>query len=76
MAVSGADMAVLAEYRSSLNDLDFNSKPMINMLTMLAEEHENLADGVVKIIKDRILQVRDRKHSLVPSRCELPGPCL
>lgn len=57
MGFSDADMGILSEYKSSLNDLDFNSKPMINMLTMLAEDNESLADGIVNIIKERIIQV-------------------
>ncbi|KFM76617.1 Pre-mRNA cleavage complex 2 protein Pcf11, partial [Stegodyphus mimosarum] len=31
--------AVAEEYRSSLSDLNCNSKPHINMLTMLAEDN-------------------------------------
>ena len=57
MALSGSEMAVLTDYKSSLNDLDCNSKPMINVLTMLAEENQPFADGIVKIIKERILEV-------------------
>ena len=57
MASSDSKIAALTEYQSSLNDLDFNSKPMINVLTMLAEENESFAEGIVKIIRDRILQV-------------------
>ena len=57
MASSDSEMAVLADYKSSLNDLDCNSKPMINVLTMLAEENQSFARGIVKIIKERILEV-------------------
>eukprot|EP00794_Sanderia_malayensis_P007116 gene7116-7920_t len=49
--------SVLEDYRSSLNDLVFNSKPMINVLTMLAEENETYADGIVRTIRDRIKKV-------------------
>ena len=45
----------LAAYQSSLNDLNMNSKPMINVLTMLAEENEANAKGIVTMIKTRII---------------------
>ena len=57
MALASSETAVLTDYKSSLNDLDCNSKPMINVLTMLAEENQSFADGIVKIIKERILEV-------------------
>ena len=44
-------------YRSSLSDLKFNSKPMINMLTMLAEEEEQNAHQIVQAIEQHIDQV-------------------
>ena len=48
---------VMNEYRTSLRDLHFNSKPLINMLTMLAEENEQHAPKIVKVIEDEILKV-------------------
>ena len=48
---------ILDDYKSSLNDLTFNSKPMINVLTMLAEENEMHADGIARVIRDRIKMV-------------------
>ena len=48
---------VMNEYRTSLQDLNFNSKPLINMLTMLAEENEQHAPRIVKVIEDEILKV-------------------
>lgn len=52
-----ADEEAVEEYRSSLGDLKMNSKPLINMLTMLAEENKQYADQFVKVIEDRALQV-------------------
>ncbi|XP_037125271.1 pre-mRNA cleavage complex 2 protein Pcf11 isoform X1 [Syngnathus acus] len=42
------------EYQSSLEDLTFNSKPHINMLTILAEENVNFAKDIVAIIEAQI----------------------
>ncbi|KAK2882275.1 pre-mRNA cleavage complex 2 protein Pcf11 [Channa argus] len=44
------------EYQSSLEDLTFNSKPHINMLTILAEENINFAKDIVAIIEAQILK--------------------
>ena len=48
---------VMNEYRNSLRDLNVNSKPLINMLTMLAEENEQHAPQIVKVIEDEIQKV-------------------
>lgn len=45
------------EYQSSLDDLTFNSKPHINMLTILAEENLNFAKDIVAIIEAQISKV-------------------
>lgn len=50
--------SVLSEYKASLDELTINSKPHINMLTMLAEENVNYASDIVKIIKNQIYTVR------------------
>ncbi|XP_053188224.1 pre-mRNA cleavage complex 2 protein Pcf11 [Scomber japonicus] len=42
------------EYQSSLEDLTFNSKPHINMLTILAEENLDFAKDIVAIIEAQI----------------------
>uniref|UniRef100_A0A087X560 Pre-mRNA cleavage complex 2 protein Pcf11 n=2 Tax=Poecilia formosa TaxID=48698 RepID=A0A087X560_POEFO len=42
------------EYQSSLEDLTFNSKPHINMLTILAEENIQFAKDIVAIIEAQI----------------------
>ncbi|KAI3374052.1 hypothetical protein L3Q82_022618 [Scortum barcoo] len=52
------------EYQSSLEDLTFNSKPHINMLTILAEENLNFAKDIVAIIEAQI--------SKAPSTEKLP----
>ena len=57
MASSDSELTALADYKSSLDDLDCNSKPLINVLTMLAEENQHFANGIVDIIKERILEV-------------------
>ncbi|KAH8384791.1 hypothetical protein KR093_008328 [Drosophila rubida] len=45
------------EYLSSLTDLNCNSKPLINMLTMLAEENINYAQVIVRVVEYHISQV-------------------
>ncbi|KAM8712027.1 hypothetical protein ACLKA7_012533 [Drosophila subpalustris] len=45
------------EYLSSLTDLNCNSKPLINMLTMLAEENINYAPVIVRVVEYHISQV-------------------
>ncbi|KAM5126894.1 pre-mRNA cleavage complex 2 protein Pcf11 [Mantella aurantiaca] len=42
------------EYQSSLEDLTFNSKPHINMLTILAEENLQFAKDIVTLIEAQI----------------------
>ena len=49
---------VMEDYQSSLEDLTFNSKPHINMLTMLAEEYKNHAESIVRLIEARIAKVK------------------
>ncbi|KAL5012400.1 hypothetical protein ScPMuIL_010951 [Solemya velum] len=52
---------VVEEYESSLAELTFNSKPQINMLTMLAEDHEQHASHIVKVIEERIEKMDSKK---------------
>ena len=47
----------LTDYEQSLEDLTFNSKPIINMLTMLAEKHKSLAPQIVDLIETRFFKV-------------------
>ncbi|TNN48234.1 Pre-mRNA cleavage complex 2 protein Pcf11 [Liparis tanakae] len=47
MADEAACEDACREYQSSLEDLTFNSKPHINMLTILAEENLNFAKDIV-----------------------------
>ena len=47
----------MESYRAALADLSFNSKPLINMLTMLAEESEQMAAEIVQVIDDQIEKV-------------------
>ncbi|KAK9497364.1 hypothetical protein O3M35_004697 [Rhynocoris fuscipes] len=55
-AVTPKDVA--DEYTSSLADLTINSKPLINMLTMLAEDYLHHAYIIVKVVENHILKVR------------------
>lgn len=57
MADTAAREDACREYQSSLEDLTFNSKPHINMLTILAEENLNFAKDIVAIIEAQISKV-------------------
>lgn len=46
------------EYLSSLADLNVNSKPLINMLTILAEENVEYAPVIVKSVENHLAQVK------------------
>uniref|UniRef100_A0A0B7AYJ6 CID domain-containing protein n=1 Tax=Arion vulgaris TaxID=1028688 RepID=A0A0B7AYJ6_9EUPU len=48
---------VTDSYRSSLDDLKMNSKPQISMLTMLAEDHEQFASDIVRVIEEQIKKI-------------------
>lgn len=55
---------ILRQFQEMLQTLTFNSKPIINQLTMMAEEAARLQRGPVKAISDTLL-----KHLLhVPVR--------
>ena len=55
--MTSAREAIVAEYQATLEELSFNSKPHINMLTMLADENQEFSLHIVKTIEDRLLQV-------------------
>lgn len=48
---------IVEEYSSSLSDLTINSKPLINMLTMLAEDNVDHASAIVKAVENHLLKV-------------------
>jgi len=48
------------QYRDALLELTFNSKPVINSLTMLADEYQQFAEIVVRNIVRKAEQVRQR----------------
>lgn len=58
----GLNAAELEDIRSSYEEelagLTFNSKPIINMLTTIAQENMNAAAVICKTIEDRIRSVR------------------
>lgn len=45
------------EYLSSLMDLNVNSKPLINMLTMLAEDNIEHAHVIVSVVAQHLAKV-------------------
>ena len=46
--------AMSEEYKDALNGLTFNSKPMINMLTLLAGDNTEYAQPIVTVVCERI----------------------
>ena len=48
---------VVEDYKSSLADLAINSKPLINMLTMLADENKEFGPQIVQAIESHIIKV-------------------
>ena len=57
MSDEAARKEACREYQSSLEDLTFNSKPHINMLTILAEENLQFTKDIVAIIEAQIAKV-------------------
>lgn len=45
------------DFKNALEDLKLNSKPLINFLTILAEEKIHNAPQIVRAIEERILEV-------------------
>ncbi|RWS21232.1 pre-mRNA cleavage complex 2 protein Pcf11-like isoform X1, partial [Leptotrombidium deliense] len=62
MAAKNEEPEAITEYRASLNDLTFNSKPQINMLTMLADDYKEAAPEIVKCIEQRMNSVSADKR--------------
>ncbi|KAF5906966.1 pre-mRNA cleavage complex 2 protein Pcf11-like, partial [Clarias magur] len=54
MSADAAREDACRDYQSSLEDLTFNSKPHINMLTILAEENLQFPEDIVAIIEAQI----------------------
>lgn len=48
---------VAESFQASLDELKFNSKPQISMLTMLAEDNEQYASEIVQVIEEQIKKV-------------------
>ena len=48
---------IASDYSASLEDLTFNSRPLIQMLTQLADENQQYASHLVRAIEDHINNV-------------------
>lgn len=55
--MSAKEKEVAEEYSSALDDLNINSKPLINMLTMLADENSAFAPIIVQCIERQLHKV-------------------
>ena len=49
--------AILRDYELALEDLTFNSKPLINNLTMAADKYKPIASKIIAKIEKRLFQV-------------------
>lgn len=54
---SAKSKEIADEYISSLSDLTINSKPLINMLTMLAEDNVEHASAIVQAVENHLQKV-------------------
>lgn len=49
--------AIRQDYLTSLSDLTSNSRPIINTLTVIAQENVHAAETITKTIEEHILRV-------------------
>lgn len=54
---SAKSKEITDEYISSLSDLTINSKPLINMLTMLADDNVEHAPAIVQAVETHLQKV-------------------
>jgi len=57
MALTEKELEVQKEYLDTLNTLNCNSKPLIDVLTDVAEENKEFARVIVKCIEDQLEKV-------------------
>lgn len=55
--MAGDEVGVAQQYRHALRDLTFNSKPIINNLTMLAHQNMNHAPALVTTLLGHLVAV-------------------
>lgn len=55
--MTAKEKEVAEEYSNALDDLNINSKPLINMLTMLADENSAFAPIIVQCIERQLHKV-------------------
>ena len=67
--------AILQDFEKALEDLTFNSKPLINDLTMAAEKYKPIAKSIVKKIEERVLEVASFLSFKLFSFCLLTPSC-
>lgn len=56
--------SVSEEYRYGLRDLTFNSKPIINNLTLFAQDHVQSAPELARVLTDHLVMVKRRSSCL------------
>jgi hypothetical protein len=53
------------QYREALSDLTFNSKPLINTLSMIADENRQYASVITKTIEEQTKMVSSPEAFLI-----------
>ena len=65
MAELDGRQSLVNQYVAELHDLTFNSKPLINTLTMIASENPQASSGIAEAIERRIASVRCLPHAFI-----------
>lgn len=69
---------IVEDYESSIRELTFNSRPIIDNLTIIAKENTQAAPGIVRVISNRIYKsIPEQKLFalyLLDSVCKIVGP--
>ena len=60
LSEASLESELYTDYTNALSDLTFNSKPLINTLTIIAGENKLRNKVIVRAIQDEMIKVRHR----------------